>query len=145
MYVEISHLCVCVCVCVCVWWERVYFSPLTFLRGLKNAFKGCESIFYNSHSSTSLMALATSLLWAWYGGIHTDPHTAGSAAVLRPMNSPITDLDGRPFHVLLYSPVTPSDLSKSAEKGCRSLRPNIIGTNISSNSMDRIFRGNTER
>ena len=43
------------------------------------------------------------------------------------MNSRITDLEDRPFHVLLYSPVTPSDLSKSAEKGCRGY---IIGIQI---------------
>jgi len=49
------------------------------------------------------------------------------------MNSRITELDGRPLQVLLHSPVTPPDLSNSAESGCRSVRGHIIGTNISSN------------
>ena len=61
------------------------------------------------------------------------------------MNSRITKLECRPFHVLLYSPVTPSDLSKSAEKGCRSVRGHITGRNISSNRMDRRFIGYADR
>jgi hypothetical protein len=77
--------------------------------------------------------------------IRTHTNTAGSAAVLRPMNSRITELESRPFRVLMYSPVTLSDLSKLAEKGCRSLRGHIIGTDISSNRVSRRFKGNTER
>jgi hypothetical protein len=142
MFVEISHF-ECLCVCVCGGRGRVYFSPFDILRGLKRALKGRESILHNSHSSTSLMALPTSLPWDSYD-IHTDPHIARSAAVLRPMNSRITELEGCPFYILLYSPLTPSDLSKSAKKGYRSVRGHIIGTNIFSNKIDRRFKGNTE-